>query len=150
MLTTGDSAGPASHRKVGIHKKEVFAGCSPEQKLSLVRRSPGPIVFVGGGINDGPALPASDCGIAVAEAHAGATALSSIAISREGVGSVVAAIDLARNTRLVMRQNLAFSVVYNVVALTAAAAGTVPPVLAALAMLLSSASVLLNSLRVRM
>jgi P-type Cu+ transporter len=152
MLATGDSAGPASHlaRKVGIYEEEVFAGCSPEQKLNLVRRSPGPVVFVGDGINDGPALAASDCGIAVAEAHAGATALSSIAISREGVGSVVAAIDLARNTRLVMRQNLAFSVAYNVVALTAAAAGTVPPLLAALAMLLSSASVLLNSLRVRM
>lgn len=152
MLATGDAAGPAYDlaRKVGIREEEVFASCSPEQKLSLVRRSPGPVVFVGDGINDGPALAASDCGIAVAEAHAGATALASIAISRAGVGSIVDVLDLARTTKIVMRQNLLFSIIYNVVALTAAAAGTVPPVVAALAMLLSSLSVLVNSLRLRM
>lgn len=149
ILATGDAPGPAGHlaRKIGIHADEVFAQCSPTQKLELVRRSVAPVVFVGDGINDGPALAASDCGIAMAEAHAGATALAAIAVSRAGVGAVVAAVDLARRTRLVMRQNLGFSVVYNVVALAAAGAGTVPPVLAGFAMLLSSVTVLINSLR---
>lgn len=151
LLATGDASGPARHlaRTIGIRADEIFAHCSPERKLELVRRSVGPVVFVGDGINDGPALAASDCGITMAEAHAGATALASIAISRAGVEAVVVAIDLARNTRLVMRQNLVFAVVYNMLALTAAGTGTVPPVLAAFVMLLSSATVLINSFRVK-
>ena len=149
MLATGDAAGPAHHiaRLVGINAQEIAASCSPEEKLRLVQQARQPVVFVGDGINDGPALAASGCGIAMSDAHAGAAAIASVAMSRGGVMSVVTAIDLARNTRLVMRQNLAFAAVYNLIALTAAGAGAVPPVLAAIAMLMSSVTVLANSLR---
>lgn len=149
MLATGDAAGPAHHIawQVGIDTSEIATGCSPEQKLRLVQQAPQPVVFVGDGINDGPALAVSGCGIAMSDAHAGATAIASVAMSRGGVMSVVTAIDLARSTRVVMRQNLVFAVVYNLIALTAAGTGAVPPVLAAVAMLMSSLTVLANSLR---
>ena len=85
--------------------------------------------------------------MAIDEAHAGATALASVVISRAGIASVVHAIDLARKTRSIMRENLSFSIIYNAVAVVLAITGAIGPVVAAVAMLLSSLSVTSNSLR---
>ena len=149
LLATGDSIGPARHLagRVGIQPQEIRAGCTPGDKLRLVNESQAPVLFVGDGINDGPALAAADCGMAIDEAHAGATALASVVISRAGIASVVRAIDLARKTRSIMRENLGFSIIYNAVAVVLAITGAIGPVVAAVAMLLSSLSVTSNSLR---
>ena len=149
LLATGDSIGPARTLAdlVGIRPREIRAGCTPSDKLLLVSGSPGPILFVGDGINDGPALAAADCGMAIQEAHAGATALASVVISRGGIMSVVGAVDLARKTRSIMRENLGFAIIYNAVAVVLAITGSIGPVVAAVAMLLSSLSVTSNSLR---
>lgn len=149
ILATGDAIGPARTlaAQVDIRREEIRAACQPADKLDLVRAVRGPVLFVGDGVNDGPALAAADCGMAIEGAHAGARALAAVVISRGGALAVVAAYDLARRTKRIMHENLGFSLVYNVGALLLAAGGAIQPVAAASAMLLSSLSVGLNALR---
>lgn len=148
-LATGDAAGPAHMlaQQVGIRTEEVSAQCTPEGKLDIVRAARRPVLFVGDGINDGPALAEADCGMAIDGAHAGATALGAVVIARGGAAAVVGALDLARRTDRIMRENLAFSILYNGVAVIFAASGAISPIAAALAMLASSLSVSANALR---
>jgi P-type E1-E2 ATPase len=148
-LVTGDAAAPALEvaGAVGMEPGQVHAACLPEDKEAIVRAARGPVVFVGDGVNDALALAAADCGIAVRGAATAAVASAGVVIAHGGIDTVVLAWRHARRTAAVVRQNLAFSVVYNVAILGLAAAATVPPAAAAGAMLASSLSVIANAAR---
>ncbi|MGZ8319852.1 MAG: HAD-IC family P-type ATPase, partial [Telluria sp.] len=148
-LVTGDAGAPAldAARAAGIAPGLVHASCLPADKEAIVRAAPGPVVFVGDGVNDALALAAADCGIAVRGASTAAVATAGVVIASGGIDTVVLAWRHARRTVKVVRQNLAFSVVYNLAILGLAAAGTVPPAAAAAAMLASSLSVIANAAR---
>ncbi|AKU98542.1 Lead, cadmium, zinc and mercury transporting ATPase [Labilithrix luteola] len=122
----------------------------PEEKAAMLevsRREGRVVAFIGDGLNDGPAIAAADCGIAAHGATDVALGAAHVVIRAEGISHVVEALDLARKTRRVMKQNLGWALGYNVIAIALASAGLVTPVMAAAAMATSSITVVLNSLR---
>lgn len=150
VLVTGDARAVATRvaRAVGI--TEVHAEASPVDKAEIVRaarRGGARVAFVGDGLNDGPALAAADLGVAVDGATDLAAECARVVLVEGGVERVHEALAIARETRRRMRQNLAWALVYNVIAIPAAALGWISPSLAAGAMAASSLSVVLNSLR---
>jgi Cu2+-exporting ATPase len=103
--------------------------------------------MVGDGINDAAALAAAH----VSASPAGATDLAQTAadlvLQREGLAMLPAAVRIARRAQAIARQNIGFSVGYNVLAVPLAVAGVVTPLIAALVMASSSIIVVLNALR---
>ncbi len=104
-------------------------------------------MFVGDGVNDAPALASAGCGISVAEAHSAAAQTADVAILHGGIEQVVTAISIARRSVRIGRQNIGLALVYNALIVPFALTGHLSPTMAALAMLASSLSVSLNSLR---
>jgi Cu+-exporting ATPase len=103
--------------------------------------------MVGDGINHAAALAAADIGIAVATATGAAMAAADITLVHGGVGADADAVSLAHATRWTIRQILGWGFGYNLLLVPLAAAGILPPVLAALAMATSSVTVVRNALR---
>ena len=148
-MVTGDSLDAAVRiaSAIGLPRAQVLAACTAERKADIVEAAGRPAVFVGDGINDALALAGADCGISVQGASTAAIATAGVVIASGGLYQVVAAWRHARLTVRIVRQNLMFSMVYNVLVLALSTTGTVPPVAAAFAMLGSSLSVILNTRR---
>ncbi len=157
VLLTGDVAATAQAvaRDVGIDR--VVAGVLPEGKVEAVRRLQDEghvVVMVGDGINDAPALARADVGVAMGSGTDIALEAGDIALLRPDLNGVGDAIALSRRTMRIMRQNLFWAFVYNVLGVPIAAGVLYPatgillsPILASAAMALSSVSVVTNSLR---
>lgn len=139
-LASGDAQGPvhALAGQVGVEPRDAHAGMSPAQKADLVRELPGPVVFVGDGINDAPAMAAASCGISVARAHPSTQATAAIGILDGGIDGVLRARRLARWSIGLVRRNLWAALGYNAVILPLAMLGVLSPLGAALAMTASS------------
>jgi Cu2+-exporting ATPase len=103
--------------------------------------------MVGDGLNDAPVLAGADVSLAVAEGAALAQRAADLVLTGHSLQRVPQAIDVARRTRRVIRQNLGWALGYNLLALPLAAAGWVTPWLAALGMALSSLAVTVHALR---
>ncbi|NOT00891.1 MAG: cation-translocating P-type ATPase [Phycisphaerales bacterium] len=151
-MVTGDTSRVARSVADQIGIDDVLAGAPPNRKQSEVtnRRDAGHVVaFVGDGVNDAPALAAADVGIAFASGTDVANAAADITLIGSNLTAVPDAVRLARRAIRVIKQNLWWAFVYNLAAIPLAATGHVPPGPAAAAMMLSSISVVLNSLRLR-
>lgn len=128
----------------------VEGGLQPHEKTNHVhriRRRHGTTAMVGDGINDAPALAASDVGIAMGCGADVSRDSADICLLGDHIQRIPWAINLARRTRRVIRQNLAWTFGYNTFGLAAAAAGWLNPAVAAGLMIVSSLMVISNSLR---
>jgi Cu2+-exporting ATPase len=149
-LCSGDSNEAVRRFASSVGITEMRARQLPEEKLDHVRRlqALGHVVaMVGDGLNDGPVLAGADVSLAMAEGAALAQRAADLVITSPSLLRIPQAIALARRTRRIVRQNLAWAVAYNLVALPLAATGQVTPWLAALGMAVSSLLVTLNALR---
>jgi len=158
VLLTGDDrrTAEAVARVVGIER--VVAEVLPSGKLDEVRRiqAGGPVALVGDGLNDAPALAQADIGIAMGTGVDVAVEAADIVLMRSDLMGVVDAIRLSRRTMRIIRQNLFWAFVYNVIGIPIAAGALYPalgllltPAMGAAAMAASSVSVVTNSLRLR-
>jgi Cu+-exporting ATPase len=159
VMLTGDNAATANAvaRRLGID--EVVAEVLPDQKLEVVKRYQGEGRFVamaGDGINDAPALAQAQVGIAMATGTDVAMESADVTLIRGDLRGIVRARRLSRATMGIIRQNLFFAFVYNVLGVPVAAGVLYPffglllsPIIAAAAMSLSSVSVIWNSTRLR-
>jgi Cu+-exporting ATPase len=159
VLLTGDDHRTASAvaRSVGIER--VVAEVLPDEKLRVVRRiqeEGKTVALVGDGLNDAPALAQADIGIAMGSGVDVAVDAADIVLMRSDLLGVVDAVRLSRRTMRIIRQNLFWAFVYNVIGIPIAAGALYPalgllltPAMAAAAMAASSVSVVTNSLRLR-
>ena len=149
-VASGDAEDAVQRLGDSLAIDALHARQTPEDKLGLVRRlqSEGHIVaMVGDGLNDAPVLAGADVSLAMGEGAPLAQRAADLVLTGTTLMRIPAAIALARRTQRVIRQNLAWALAYNVVALPVAAAGLVTPWLAALGMALSSLMVTVNALR---
>ena len=152
VLLTGDHPRTAQAVASRLGIDEVHAGITPEEKHRLVAglKSPGRLVgMAGDGINDAPALAAADVGIAMGTGTDVAIESAGVTLVKGDLRAIARAVKLSRAMMLNIRQNLAFAFAYNALGIPLAAATHLNPMIAALAMSLSSVSVITNALRLR-
>lgn len=150
-LLTGDHPAVAERIAAEAGIDVVAAGMTPEQKSTWIqaRQASGrTVLFVGDGLNDGPALATADVGVAMGSGAASSVLVADAVVAAESLGPVVAGLRSARAARVAVRRNLRRSLLYNVVAVTAAVVGLVNPLVAAISMPLSSAMVIFGALSV--
>jgi Cu2+-exporting ATPase len=149
-LLTGDHEAAARHVANRLGIEAVRFGLKPADKLDTIRslQAQGAVVaMVGDGVNDAPVLAGADVSIAMGNAaHVSAAAADMILLAPD-LARLLDGLATAQRTLAVIRQNLAWAVGYNLVAVPAAAMGYISPWLAALGMSLSSLTVVLNALR---
>jgi Cu+-exporting ATPase len=158
-MLTGDNADTARAVAAQIGIDHVEAGVAPGDKharVEALRRSGEVVAMAGDGINDAPALAAADVGIAMGTGTDVAMESAGVTLVKGDLGGIVRAIHLSRAVMRNIRQNLFFAFVYNTLGIPIAAGVLYPffgvllsPIIAGVAMSLSSVSVIANALRLR-
>lgn len=159
VMMTGDHEGTARAIGAAVGIDKVISQVLPGDKAREIRKiqeEKGIVAMVGDGINDAPALAAADIGIAIGAGTDVAMEASDMTLMTDDLKAVPAAIRLSMETMKVIRQNLFWAFIYNVIGIPIAAGVLYPfggillnPEFAAAAMALSSVSVVSNSLRLR-
>ena len=159
VMLTGDNAATANAIASELGIDEVRAELLPADKAEIVKelQSGGrKVAMVGDGINDAPALAQADIGIAIGSGTDVAMESADMVLMRSGLSEVPAAIALSRMTMRVIKENLCWAFLYNVICIPLAAGvffafggPRLSPVVGAAAMAFSSVSVVLNALRLK-
>jgi Cu+-exporting ATPase len=159
IMLTGDDAGTARAVGRALHVDDVFADVLPQDKARIVKglQAQGEVVAMAGdGVNDAPALAQADVGIAMGTGTDVAMESAGVTLVKGDLRGIARAVMLSRRTMGNIRQNLVFAFGYNALGVPLAAGVLYPlfalllsPVIASLAMSLSSVSVIANALRLR-
>lgn len=165
-MITGDSDNVAKHFAKELNFKFYHAGVLPQEKATIVKRLSQPkkkgmdmiteqVAFVGDGVNDAPALAQAKLGLAMGSGAAISQTTADLVLLSNDLSAIPSAFKVLNQTRGLITQNLLLGFAYNIIAIPVAAGVLYPsfqialnPGIAAVAMGLSSLSVLLNSLRV--
>ncbi|MCA9797304.1 MAG: HAD-IC family P-type ATPase, partial [Candidatus Eremiobacteraeota bacterium] len=148
-IISGDAAESVERVAHQLGLEDYAANLTPEEKYERVQalQKFGKVAVLGDGINDSPALAGADLGMAVCQGAEIAHGAAHVLLLRPGLEPLVRAFETARFARRRLRQNLAISGVYNLIAVPLALAGWVTPFVAAVAMPLASLAVVGNALR---
>ncbi len=152
VMLTGDNEHTAAAIAARVGIERVEAGLLPDEKLAHIRELQDAghrVVMIGDGINDAPSLAQANVGIAIGTGTDIAIEAADVTLVRGELSAAVTAVRLARATLGSIRQNLFWAFFYNVVAIPLAMLGLLHPVIAELAMALSSLTVVGNALRLR-
>jgi Cu+-exporting ATPase len=162
VMLTGDNLKTAQAIASEVNIDDIFAEVRPEEKSSKIKalqEEGHKTGMVGDGINDAPALAQADVGMAIGTGTDVAIETANVILSSGSLTGVSRAIKISRSTMSTIRQNLFLAFIYNMLLIPVAAGILAPfdifpvfirqlhPILAALAMALSSISVVTNSLR---
>ncbi|MGS2718927.1 heavy metal translocating P-type ATPase [Eionea flava] len=150
-ILSGDHLSVVRSMAEHLGVKNYTAGVTPEEKLAYIRQQQNQrdkVLMVGDGINDVPVLAGADVSIAMDSASDFARTHADAILLNNDLTVLSKSIALAHRCKKIMRQNITWALAYNVTALPLAAAGFIPPYLAAIGMSLSSLIVVINALRV--
>jgi P-type Cu+ transporter len=162
IMLTGDHAKTAEYIAAETHVDDFFAELLPEEKTAKIKelKEQGwKVAMVGDGINDAPALAMADVGMAIGTGTDVAIESGDVILASGNLHGITKAIRLSKATMRTIRQNLFWAFFYNIILIPVAAGGLYPftalpdfirqlhPILAALAMAVSSITVVSNSLR---
>ncbi|WP_029523344.1 cation-translocating P-type ATPase [Persephonella sp. KM09-Lau-8] len=151
-VLTGDTPYFAKVLKEKLGIENIKAGLMPEDKLKAIQeeKSKGrTVAMVGDGINDAPALTQADIGIAMGCGTDLTRESANISLLSDDLRKVPLSILLAKKVRKVIYTNIFWAFIYNIIGIGLAVSGKLSPIFAALAMVLSSAFVIANSIRVK-
>jgi Cu2+-exporting ATPase len=149
-LVSGDQPLAVANAATAAGIKLWRAALAPAEKLARLlelRRRGARVLVVGDGVNDAPSFGAADVSIAMGSGSVIAKSSADIIVLGGDLAQLSPTIEIARRTRRIIRQNLAWALVYNTVSIPLAALGLVPPWLAAVGMSLSSLLVVGNAVR---
>jgi len=150
VMITGDNARSAATVAGVLGIKKVLSEVLPEDKSREIKRlqqSGSTVAFVGDGINDAPALAQADVGFAMGTGINMIREASDLTLMSSNPNRILHALELSALTSRAIRQNLFFAFFYNSFAIPLALAGLLNPLVAVLAMFLSSLTVIANTLR---
>lgn len=150
-MLSGDSQSNCEAVAGELGITEFYAKRTPDEKQEIINvmRSKEPVMMVGDGINDSPALAAATVGVSLSSATQIAMQTADVLLIQQGLTHLPLALGLGRHTYLTIKQNLFWAFAYNVIAIPIAGAGLLSPSFAALAMGLSDVVLGFNSIRLR-
>lgn len=149
-LLTGDEAARAQATAARLGISQVLAGATPERKLAALAAAQAtgvPVLMVGDGVNDAPVLARADVAMAMGQGALVARSQADAVVASNRPGDLVHAVQTARRTMRIVRQNLGWAAAYNATCIPLALVGLMPPWAAGLGMALSSLAVIGNALR---
>lgn len=150
ILATGDNINYALWVKEELKIDRFYAEVLPEDKLKIIKelqKEERIVAMVGDGINDAPSLKQADIGIAMGTGSDTAIEVGDIVLLKGTLSNVVKAIKISKITFKKIKENLFWAFFYNIIAIPLAFFGLLHPIIAEIAMALSSINVITNSLR---
>jgi heavy metal translocating P-type ATPase len=150
ILLTGDTREAAERIAASLSLDAIFSDCTPEDKLRVLHDESvqGPVLMVGDGINDAPALAAARVGLALGARGGSAASQSADAVLLvDSIDRIPEAVRIARHTRKITQQSVIAGLAMSLAAMAAAALGYLPPVAGALTQEAIDVAVILNALR---
>lgn len=150
VLATGDRSEVAEAITAGLSINAVRSELTPDQKVMVVlsERKYGPVMMVGDGVNDAPALAAADVGLAMGVRGAAASAeVADVVLLVDQLDRIVPAIEIAQRSRFIALESVYAGIGLSIVGMIAAALGYITPVQGALGQEAIDVAVILNALR---